>query len=250
MLLLFTRFLVLFFSAGISIYLLYHSSILLLISALVFITMIWTALTMYAKRTLKWSLINYILTPVLLWTSALSILIFSTKGFQQYIIIAVTLLLSSIWMTTLQYTLTEQDKIIFRGNLLSYINSFIIFFSASSLYAALIFISWSLWSAIGIMTVLVFILHLHIMLASHLTWTHIKAHSFVTALLMGELFASLIMLPTTFWVKGLLVTIGFYIITGLSRCALTSVLSTILLKRYLLWGSFIVIAILITAPWQ
>lgn len=250
MVLSFVRFTVLIVSVAACVFIINNASLLQWVTALVLITASWTALTVYAKGALKWSLINYILTPVLLWSSALCLLVFSPNGPEQYGIIAVAAFLSMIWMTTLRYHLNIQDKLFFRGNLLSYINSFIIFFSVSSLYAAITFISWNLWLALAIVLALTFILHFHTMLASHVTWQHIRVHSSVTALLIGELFAALIIWPTSFWVKGLLVTIGFYIITGLSRCSLTSTLSTTLIKRYLLWGSFIVFLILITAPWQ
>lgn len=242
------RWFVLVFSLAASVWLLSHVTFFNWFAVLAVITIGWSIHTILIKGVMKWSLINYILTPVLLWVAALSLLIFAVKGWQQYMIIIVATLLSGVWSTTLHYYLKGEEWLIFRGNLLSYINSFIVFFASSSMYAAVILIFFPRWIAVLIMFVISFALHIHIILASHVAWRRALPYSFISAFLLMEFFMVLMLWPISFWVNGLLITSGFYILSGLSRCALTSVLTRSLVHRYLLWGGLIIFVILITAP--
>ena len=211
---------------------------------------VWIAFTVFTKKMLKWSLVNYAFTPILLWTGTLSIILFTPKGFYQIAFIALTTFLSFIWATTLTYNVTMSDAFVFRGNLLSYINTFIIFFISSSLYAYFIFISFHSLAVFLAFPVITFILISHILRASHLLWKDIRPHLFTSTLIITEAFIAVVFIPTTFWVKGFLITVIFYIVAGIARCSLTSILTLKIIKRYLIWGSLIIFGILISAPWQ
>lgn len=171
-------------------------------------------------------------------------------GIQHLVMIGAAFLLSWVWSSTLSIHEPQTEEDVFRGNLLSYINSFILFFTASALFGAVVFITYSEWYALLIISVLSFILHLQTMQASHVKLRRALLYSLVASLLITELFASLLFWPSAFLVSGIIITVAFYMLTGVSRCMLTSVLSRKLIGKYLAWGSFIISAILITADWQ
>ena len=215
-----------------------------------FISIGWLVYTVYVKREFKWSLLSYILTPILVWASVLTLMIFVREGAQHWLLIGFGFGLSWIWSSTLRSEADFQTESIFRGNLLSYINSFVFFFAASSLFAADVFIGFSKWYSLLIILILSFILHLQTMRASHAPFRRSVPFSLVASLLLTEIFGSLMFWPSAFLVQGVIVTVAFYVLTGVSRCILTSILSTKLIGKYLAWGSLIIFAILITADWQ
>jgi hypothetical protein len=218
------------------------------LTSIVFV--LWIGITLLTKRTLQWSTLNYISTPIFLWSSTFIALLFTEAGLLQYILIGIATILSGLWLHTLNYTLHDKRWLIFRGNLISYINSYIIFFTTSSLYAAMVVVEFSFFIAVAILLPLVYLLFMHVMLASHLTWRFASFFAIISMILIAEVFAVLMVLPTSFWVKGLVVTISFYVVTGLSRCELTSIISPLLIRRYLIWGAILITAVLASAPWQ
>lgn len=219
-------------------------------AVIAFISIGWLIYTVYVKREFKWSLLSYILTPILVWSSALTIIIFMRQGFQEWLIIGIAFMLSWFWSSTLQKQEDFQSQGIFRGNLLGYINSFVIFFTASSIFAAVVFVSMPQWIGVLIVLVLSFILHLQVMRASHIPLQKGWLHSLIASILITEIFLSLLYWPSSFLVNGVIVTVAFYVLTGVSRCIITSVLSKKLMTRYFAWGSLIVFTILVTADWQ
>jgi hypothetical protein len=237
-------------SVGVALWLTQNMSLRAWFAVFALISLGWVGYTVYIKREFKWSLLSYISTPIIVWASALSLLIFMREGKQHWILIALTFVLSWIWSATLQKRDDFEGKAVFRGNLLSYINSFIVFFSASSLFGADIFVSFSKWQSVTIILLLSFVLHFQTMRASHISIKDSLLFSLVASLLIAEIFGSLLFWPSAFLVNGVIVTVAFYILTGMSRCILTSILSKKLIGKYLAWGSLIIFAILITADWQ
>jgi len=219
-------------------------------AALAFVSITGSIYTVYVKRTIKWSLLSYMLTPLLIWASSLSLLIFMDGAIQRFSIIAIAFALSWAWSTTLEKQDDARYLGIFRGNLLSYINSFIIFFSASSLFGADTFLSFSKWQALAIIFLFSTLLHLQTLRASHVAFRDAYLFSLVAGLLILEIFGVLLFWPSSFLVNGILVTVMFYILTGVSRCIVTSVLSRKLIGKYLMWGMVMIFAIMVTADWQ
>jgi len=242
--------LVILLSALVSIALLIYPTKIIWVSVVIGVIIMWTLMTIFIKRKFRLSTLNYITTPVFLWISTYTSILFTEIGVGQYVLIFIATVLSGLWLLTLNYTLNDKRWLIFRGNLLSYINSFILFFTASSLYAGMVVIEFPLLISIIIILPLLYLLFMQVMLASHLTWRFGSLFAIISMIVIGEIFIALTVLPTSYWVKGLLVTISFYIVTGLSRCELTSIISSALIRRYVMWGFGIIVLILLSAPWQ
>jgi hypothetical protein len=68
-------------------------------------------------------------------------------------------------------------------------------------------------------------------------------------LLAVELFWTLLFLPHTFYLKGLVITVVYYIIINLSRNYLINLLNKKMVWRYLLVGGIILLLSLVTAQW-
>ena len=95
-----------------------------------------------------------------------------------------------------------------------------------------------------------FFLHNHILRASHVSFKQSWLYSLITALIITEIFGSLLFWPTGFLINSLIVTVVFYVLSGISRCVLTSVLTKKLISRYMYWAGIIVSVALITAKWK
>ena len=71
----------------------------------------------------------------------------------------------------------------------------------------------------------------------------------VITLVTGELFFAVSFLPTSVYVNGLLMTLGYYTMTGLARNWLLNIRERWVVVRYLLISFSILVIILLTAKW-
>jgi len=72
----------------------------------------------------------------------------------------------------------------------------------------------------------------------------------IVNLLLAEVFLAVSFLPTNFYVNGLILTVVYYVLSGLSRNFILKKLNKIIIARHLLFGIFILILGLLTAKWQ
>lgn len=130
-----------------------------------------------------------------------------------------------------------------------YINLLSVFFFFSSLYAARIFLSIPLIYLIAIGTFVSALFSLQLVLGSKISWHRGGPLLFGLTLVMLELFLAVSILPTTFFVAGLLMAIPYYLMMNLTRHAFRDSLSRKIILRNGIIGALSFAVTLLAAPW-
>lgn len=130
-----------------------------------------------------------------------------------------------------------------------YINLLSVFFFFSSLYAARIFLSVPIIFLIVGGTLVSVLFALQIVLGSKISWKRGSLLMFGVTLIMLELFLSISILPTTFFVAGLLMAIPYYLMMNLIRHAFRDALSMKVILRNGIIGAVSFALTLLVAPW-
>ena len=68
--------------------------------------------------------------------------------------------------------------------------------------------------------------------------------------IMVELFAVAVILPTTYFVSGLLLTIPYYVMTNIARHSFANSLTQQVIRRYAIVGFLTLAMTMLTAPWS
>jgi len=169
---------------------------------------------------------------------------------QFFIIILVVLIWAFLELTYLRFHLRLKYQVHSLENISTYINLIIVFFSTSSFFGLIIFLDFSFWILTAIFAVLIILLNYQIVYSSEAplnsSWLYILA----ITLMMIEIFWSVSFLPTSIYANGLIVTISYYLMSGLARNWLLGIQERKVVFRYLLISFISLIIILVTAKWS
>ena len=124
-----------------------------------------------------------------------------------------------------------------------------IFFLSASGFGLRLFLNLSLWMLVLSFFALALFVIFGMLWVSKVDAKKAWPYAFAGTVLATEIFAVTMYLPTGFYVNASLVALFFYLFLGLTRAHFLDQLSTLLVKRYLMIASFLLIAILGTAQW-
>ena len=133
-------------------------------------------------------------------------------------------------------------------NVTGYLNIAAIFLLTSGLLNLILFLGLPalVLAAIPLMgTILYFGLLLFSGVTEFRRWVHLG----VVAVLLLELMVAVAALPTSVYVGGMVVALGYYLLTGLSRNWLLRIQETSVIYRYLTVTTVLLIIILVSAKW-
>lgn len=194
---------------------------------------------------------QFAITPVLLLASGLFFLSF-LEGYlfrQFFIIILAVLIWAFLELTYLRFHLRLKYQVHALENISTYINLITVFLTVSSFFGLIIFLDFSFWILTTIFAVLIILLNYQIAYSSEAplnsSWLYILA----ITLMMIEIFWSVNFLPTSIYVNGLVVTISYYLMSGLARNWLLGIQERKVVLRYLVISFISLIIILVTAKW-
>ncbi|MFA6215609.1 MAG: hypothetical protein WC768_03510 [Patescibacteria group bacterium] len=192
-----------------------------------------------------------VLTPVLFLSSCFIFLIFAEGNFLKHIFLGCFVALIWVFLETIfvQYHFRPKYQVHSLENISVNINLLTVFLMTSGFFSLIIFLGLSLWPFLAAFALISLFLTHQIVWASDHTiktgWRHIV----ITALLATEVFWVVSFLPVSVYVSGLVVTISYYLITGLSRNWLLGIKEKKVVIRYLAIGVVSLIIILATAKW-
>lgn len=194
---------------------------------------------------------QFIITPVLLLTSGILFLSFLEGVIIRQIFLVI--LVGAIWtyLEVIYLWLHFRPKYQPHSleNISTHLNLLTIFLTASGLYSLIIFFGLSLWALIIIFAIIATLLTHQMVWASGATlksaWPYVLVISIVTL----QVFMVVSLLPTSIYVSGLLVTLTYYVMTGISRNWLLDIKDNKVIQRYLIISSIFFILILLTAKW-
>lgn len=190
-------------------------------------------------------------TPTLILSSVF-LLLFVSTAFYAHLLMVFTALLFGWFLENLFLFLHQprQYQPYALENISSYINVLVAFFFFSALFASRIFLSFRLPHIIilGLVgaVLLSFFMFVWNKMSIRRSWYIFLIHGLV----MLELLIGASLLPTSFFVAGLLLTIPYYIMLSLVRHTSRGSLDLKVLRRYALIGLSTFTVTLITAPWS
>ncbi|RMD51156.1 hypothetical protein D6827_02745 [Candidatus Parcubacteria bacterium] len=121
-------------------------------------------------------------------------------------------------------------------------------FSAAS-YASTLFLQLPIWLPAIIMFLIAFLLTTSVYWVSKITLSAGWKFATIGALVITQIYIALAMLPVSFMANAAVISILLYMFLGLSRARILRKLTKVVLKRYLVIGSILLIIIFSTARW-
>jgi hypothetical protein len=134
-------------------------------------------------------------------------------------------------------------------NISSYAQLFVVFALTSGLFYINTFIFVPLWLIVVIEVVVSLLVVYQLIQANHINNINNWLFIVVVSLIMGEMIWVMSFLPTIYYVNGILITIIFYLLSGLGRQILMGTFRTKNLLRYLLIGGLGILIILFSSQW-
>ncbi|MBI4414833.1 MAG: hypothetical protein HY566_01170 [Candidatus Kerfeldbacteria bacterium] len=134
-------------------------------------------------------------------------------------------------------------------NIASYLNLLVVFFFASSLFAMRVFLNISLFVLVPLGAVVSVALSFQVLWTSKVALSRAWIMLVVYGVIMFEIFGAVSILPTTFFVAGLLLAVPHYLMMNLARHSFRDQLDHRVLRRYAIIGSAALLVTLLSAPW-
>jgi len=135
-------------------------------------------------------------------------------------------------------------------NISSLGNFFIIFFSASAIYGLQSFLNLPVWLLMIFMLIVIFLAAYQIMWANKIEMKLAFAHILVSGVVLLEIGWSISFLPLNHNIAGLILTICYWALTGLSLSYLNDNLNRKIIKQYLIFGFLGILIVLLSARWM
>ena len=135
------------------------------------------------------------------------------------------------------------------GNISSYIGLVAIFFLTAGVFSLRIFLSFSYLLLALPIFILTALLVYQLFWASQAPIASSLPHVLVIAIVVTEIFAVVNFLPTSVYVSGLIVTVVYYLLSGLSRNWLLNIRESRVVVRYLTISFISLMLILLSAKW-
>jgi hypothetical protein len=130
-----------------------------------------------------------------------------------------------------------------------YINIVSIFFVATTLYGAIMFLQYNRFVIAGIGLFIFGLSVYQILWVNKISWMKSNLFLFAIPLTLAELFIAISYLPTTYLVDGVVVAIFFYMMIGLTRLFLLEQLNKKNVAVQLAFGALALAVVLATASW-
>ncbi|MFA6322586.1 MAG: hypothetical protein WCX71_03870 [Candidatus Buchananbacteria bacterium] len=194
---------------------------------------------------------RFLITPLLFSMAGMLFLGFLEGQYarQLFLLGQMVLLWAYLEIIFLRYHLRPKYEPYSLENVTVHLNLITIYLTACGFYNLILFLAINFWLLLGLFVLIGLLMSYQLIWASGVT-TRVGWHYLaVISLLTAELFWIVNYLPTSIYVNGLMVTLGYYLMSGLSRNWLLGIRDSQVIKRYLIIGSFILLIILITAKW-
>jgi len=221
---------------------------LTLVSFLVIILGVWQLINRRIKDEKFWYLI---ITPLFLFAGGLFFLSFlEGRFFKQFFVVVLSVL---IWVflkvVFLKFHFRARYQAYSLENISTHFNLIAVFLIASSFFNLTIFLGVPAWLLVIIFATINVLLIYQLVRLSDVTLSIGWPYVVVITLIATEIFWAVSFLPTSVYINGLIVTIVYYLVTGLARNRLLGVWQKQVIKRYLLISLISLAAILLSAKW-
>jgi hypothetical protein len=194
---------------------------------------------------------RFAITPTFLFLSGLLFLVFLEAGWLKQLFIFSLSIFGGVFLEVVFVWFWRRPR--YQPNALenisTHLNLLTIFFTTSGLFGLIIFLNFPLWLLALIFFIISAILNYQLIWISDANWSTGWPYIVVITLTITEIFLAVSFLPTSIYVSGLLVTISYYLITGLTRNWLLGIKEGKVVKRYLIISLILLAMIFLTAKW-
>jgi len=230
--------------------LIYKEKWLWIISPIVVVLVILT-LWSFNRRKINIEFFSFLISPFIYVTSCIAFVLFVEENlFYHAFAVAASIFLFIYLGRILDYKFyPKRYQPYSLENFSWYLNLIISFVFFSFIYALIIFIK------VKMIYLVVPVLAVSMLLAYQLFWVNkIKFREsnvfvFTIAVVLVELFSAIYYLPTSFFINALILTVAFYLMTGLSRYFLLGNLNRKKIINFIIVSAVCLVAILATAQW-
>lgn len=194
---------------------------------------------------------QFIITPVLLLTSGILFFSFLEGVVVRQIFLLILVIAIWAYMEVVYLWLHFRPKYQPHSleNISTHLNLITIFLTASGLYSLIVFFGFPTWALVIIFAIIASLLTHQMVWASGTTFKSEWPYVVVIGLITVQVFIATSFLPTSIYVNGLLVTLSYYVMTGISRNWLLGIKDKKVIKRYLVISGIFLVLILLTAKW-
>ncbi len=195
--------------------------------------------------------LSFLILPLFLSISIFFFLLLIPQTFFRHLIIFFGVFVIYLYFRNLYYYFHKKQeyKVNSLENISLYANILTFFLLSSSFFAFIIFLNSRIW------IIMLWLLLFGSTLIYQLFWiskVELKKNLFyliIIVLIVEELFWSITLLPLDYYSKGILLSLVYYTVIGLSKYKLDDNLTSKIVKRYLFISIASIVLILFTAKW-
>lgn len=196
--------------------------------------------------------LNFLISPLIFLESGILAIIFLDNNLIRYALIAGLSIFLGIYLKIIFLYHFSRPKYPVHSleNISSYLNLISLFLISSSFFGLAIFLSLPLWLLVLSLILISGLLTYQLFFVSDITFSKSIFYILISSLILAELFWVVSFLPTSIYVNGLILTLIYYLLTGLSRNWLLDIKEPKVVRRYLIISSLCLVLILLTAKWS
>ncbi len=194
---------------------------------------------------------NYFISPAMLVLGSIALTtMVANKWFVQVLLVGVPILLylylRMLYVYLINFNLKQREGL---ENFSAYSNFLAFYFIASSLYGIRAFLNYEVWPLMILLLVSVSLIVYQVFWMNNIKFKISSFYVLLIALVATELAWSATFLTLSFYILGLVVTICYYVLTGITRFYLKGSLDSKIVKLYLLFGFTSILVVLLSARW-
>ncbi|MBN1778948.1 MAG: hypothetical protein JW816_01890 [Candidatus Buchananbacteria bacterium] len=134
-------------------------------------------------------------------------------------------------------------------NISNYLNVFAVFLLFSGFFGLQLFLNFNIWSILLLGGVALFLLTFELFYVSNLSFTKSRLAILIIILVSLEVCLAVNYLPTSIYVDSLIVTLTYYLMSGLARNWLLNIKEKRVIIRYVIITLVCLVLILFSAKW-
>lgn len=194
---------------------------------------------------------RFLILPTLLFLSGIGFLTFLEGRYVQQSFLLILVLMQWVYfeVLTLRYHFRPKYQPHSLENISTHLNLIIVFFSSVALYSLITYLGYSLWWSLLVLLIAVFLLNYELVVTVGVPFRAGRPFIFAITFITLQIFWIASYLPTSVFVNGMLVTIGYYLSAGLCRNWLMEIWDKSVIKRYAIISILTLVLILLTAKY-
>lgn len=194
---------------------------------------------------------QYFIAPIIFLLGGFILLVILRELYLYHIFLLAFCLALLLFLRGLYFFWHDKEKYptSFLENMSDFLGLTAVFFIASGAYSLFIFLTIPLYIILPGLLLIVGLLLFNFYWLYRIEFGRSWRYIVIGLLILGESSLVLSFLPTNFYVSGIILTLGYYLFTGLSRRSLLGSLGRETVRNYVLTSSIIIILVLGTAQW-